>query len=260
MKTKAHLQIVFLSLALTLPCHAGYGIRPKKLIQGYYKHLYENYKPEFRFSVKREALTAGAVAYIFLAGHRGEFQGNELSSPMIRKSIQRLKAAQLPDGSFGKSEADVDRVSPTVVSILALNATTNPDYSKMLTKAEAWLKNVSDDRLDSTNRFLKLLALNKGVFTSQSAPSVLTLLSDMKTGDSPETQALVLLGSALIRELSETGTGIDKNKIGHLPQWAALTRQAAGKLSEFKSDKNVPGACIVVRILHHCMYAQKRNK
>jgi hypothetical protein len=259
MKAKTSLTILLFTAAV-LPCQAGYRMGPKQLIQDYYKHLYETYKPDFKFSEDRGIVAAGAVACIFLAGHRDEFQGSELASPMIRKSIQRVRAAQLADGSFGKSKSDLDRVIPTAVAMLALTATCNHDYSPLIKKAESWLKNLNDDRLDVSGRFLKLLALNKGNISARSAPSLLALLSDMKSDNTPDVQALTLFGSALIREFSETGGTLGKDKIGHLPQWGALTDQATKSLSGFTANNNVAGACIAVRILHSCMYAQKRKK
>ncbi|MDA0837315.1 MAG: hypothetical protein O3B01_05145 [Planctomycetota bacterium] len=262
MKTRTSLTILVLFAASGLPCQADYKMGPRKLIQAYYTHLYESYKPEFKFSEgrDRELIAAGAVAYIFLAGHRDEFQGNELASPIIRKSIQGVKAAQSPDGSFGENEAGPDRVNPTAIAVLALTAASNPDYSPLIQKAESWLRNLNDDRLDVSGRFLKLLALNKGTISAQSALPVLALLLEMKSDNTPEVQALTLLGSALIREFSEGGGVIEKNKLEQIPQWDALTDQATKSLSGFIANKQVSGACIAVRTLHSCMYAQKRKK
>ena len=136
--------------------------RPKKAIQSFYKLLFERYQPDFLFSTREPIASGAMVAFIFLAGHRSEFQGRELSLPLVRKNIQRVIAAQDEDGSFSLPAAtDSQRFIATALSVLALRATGNTDYQKNIAKAESWIRVHTVNPGDPSNAFLRHLVLAK---------------------------------------------------------------------------------------------------
>ena len=240
---------------------ADYQPGPKQLIQGYYKHLYESYKPDFVFSESDPVAASAAVAYIFLAGHRDEFRGRELSSPIIRRNIAKVREAQGANGSFGNSESHpVEQLGCTAASILALEATANPAYADSIRKARAWVTALPEDQLNSSAQLLRTLALHgEGKQDAARATRLARLSKQMEASKSPEESCLALLSAAIVRSSADLGSEVSQDDLKRVPDWQSIGDAARGMLAQFQKDKNVPGACIAVRVLHHYLAAQKRK-
>jgi hypothetical protein len=236
-------------------------IDPKSLIQHFHVWLYEQFKPDFLFSEQDPVSTSAAAAHVLLDSHRDEFRGQELSSPMIRRSIDRVRKAQLPDGSFGKENAPrEERLAATVAAVLALRATANPDYEKAISGATNWLELQEDRQLDPARQFLKFLALSgEDKIDATEADRLLRLASAMRVDADSEVASLGFLCSALLRSACELGR-IPEEKARDLPNWQFLAEQAGALLLSFLEAKNVRGACIAARALHYCLVANERKK
>jgi len=253
--------ILALSLAAGPTLAEAHRPNPKRLIQGFYAHLYENYKPGFVFSEEDPVSTCAAVAYVFLDGHRDEYQGKELSSPIIRRSIERVRAAQTEDGSFGQNGASTEeRLAATAAAVLALRAARNADYADAITKATKWLQAQPDAELPSSIQFAKLLAVKgEQKIQAEDANRLLKLAADMMGDTDLETVALGYLCSARLRQAAEL-VQISEGTVKELPDWNATTAKAAETLQAFMKAGNVRGACISARTLHYCHVAETRQK
>ncbi len=241
-----HLIISIALVGLAIPT-VVWPASPKKLIQGYYKHLYETYKPAFEFPDENRVAVSGAVAFIYLAGHRAEFRGRELSSPIIRRSIERVLQAQADDGSFRESKEGVTgTLESTVAAVLALQASGNSDYQEKIANALKWLQNVRIPKDNARGQSLRFLASTwnrklDSANTKQLAAWAATLLEDQ----TQETKVLGLLCAAMARNAATSESK-------RIPNWEAIRARAGKRLEDFQSSENILGACIAVRALHYC--------
>jgi hypothetical protein len=233
---------------------------PKKLVQGLYLHLHEAYAPGFEFSTDRPTVTSAAVAYIFLAGHRDEFQGRELSSPILRKSLRRVRGAQRPDGSFASSEAEAGHVfEATVSAILALRAAKNPDDQDAIRRALQWLEKVDVPDEDALAQFLKYLAIHGDEeVRGDPAPQLAAWSKSLSGSAEPETASLGLWAGALARRASES-LGTQGAPLDRAAGWDDMARRAAERLRQSRESRNVLGACIAARTLHQVILARERK-
>jgi len=261
MRTLVPTALLALSLGASPAVAEARKPNPKRLIQGFYALLYENYKPGFVFSQENPVSTHAVAAYVFLDGHRDEYRGKELSSPIIRRSIERVRAAQAEDGSFGKDgTSKEERLAATAAAVLALRAARNADYEAAIAGAAKWLQAQPDAELPSSMQFVKLIAVKgEQKIQAEDADRLLKLAGEMRGDADLETVALGYLCSALLRQAAELEQ-IPEDKVGELPDWDATTAKAAETLQAFMKVGNVRGACISARTLHYCYAAEMRQK